>query len=289
MLQLAITGPYFERVVTVREGELLFGGAPLNDIVLAHATVSPRHARLVARGPRVIIADLASANGTWVNGRRLDGPHPLVLGDRIEIGPYAITARDTAGGHAPPAFVPRDATEAALVAQITGGDHDSRPVYADWLDEHAQPHEAAFVRAQDELVALRIRREDVVTPPDAPFRWRAAVARPPIEACHFDYECPNEWGSLAPTAQPGVRMCGACKEQVYYCDSVADARQHAANGQCVALDLHAERVDDDLGPPYGQTCEGCGTVAGEIEATKCRACGKALALRVMRVGRLAVR
>jgi uncharacterized protein (TIGR02996 family) len=289
VLRLAIIGPYFERVVDVREGELVFGRAEQNDVVLAHPTVSPRHARLVARGPRVIIADLASDNGTWINGHRLDGPHPLAVGDRIEIGRYAITASDARAVHEPPGLAHHDATEAALLAQIAAGDHDSRPVYADWLEERAHSREAAFVRAQDELVALRIRRDDVVTPADAPFRWRAAIARPPIEACDFDFECPKEWGSLAPTAQPGVRMCGACKKPVYYCDSVADAREHAANARCVALDLSAARIDDDLGPPYGETCEGCGTVAGEIGSVKCASCGKALRVYTMRMGMVAVR
>ena len=77
MLQLAIAGELSLRLVDVVEGELTFGRAGQNDIVLAGSEVSPRHARLIVRGARLTIADLASDNGTWLNGARLAEPHLL--------------------------------------------------------------------------------------------------------------------------------------------------------------------------------------------------------------------
>lgn len=63
---------------------------------LPHPRVSRRHAELVVEGRRVGIRDLDSANGTFVNGERLTGFRQLTLGDRVDIGPYALTFRGDA-------------------------------------------------------------------------------------------------------------------------------------------------------------------------------------------------
>ncbi len=49
--------------------------------------ISRRHAR-VARGAdgQLAIEDLGSANGTFVNGTRIDAPRTLVAGDRVRVG-----------------------------------------------------------------------------------------------------------------------------------------------------------------------------------------------------------
>jgi ABC-type multidrug transport system ATPase subunit len=57
---------------------------------LDHPHVSRRHASLAIDGRRVVITDLDSSNGTFVNGRPLARPTTLVAGDRIDIGPFAI-------------------------------------------------------------------------------------------------------------------------------------------------------------------------------------------------------
>src|SRR5205807_2290164 len=44
------------------------------EFVLDHPHVSRRHARLLVDGDRVRLHDLGSANGTFVNGRRLTEP-----------------------------------------------------------------------------------------------------------------------------------------------------------------------------------------------------------------------
>ncbi len=37
-----------------------------------------------------MLADLGTANGTFVNGRRLTKPAPLAVGDRVDVGPFAL-------------------------------------------------------------------------------------------------------------------------------------------------------------------------------------------------------
>ncbi len=47
---------------------------------------SSRHARISREGPIVVIEDLGSTNGTYLNDELLTGPQPLHDGDRIRIG-----------------------------------------------------------------------------------------------------------------------------------------------------------------------------------------------------------
>jgi ABC-type multidrug transport system ATPase subunit/pSer/pThr/pTyr-binding forkhead associated (FHA) protein len=57
---------------------------------LDHPHVSRLHASLAVEGGRVVLADLGSANGTFLNGRRLSRPAALSPNDRIDIGPFSL-------------------------------------------------------------------------------------------------------------------------------------------------------------------------------------------------------
>ena len=48
--------------------------------------LSRRHARVYKQSGRVIVEDLGSMNGTFVNGRRIDEPTVVSGGDSIEVG-----------------------------------------------------------------------------------------------------------------------------------------------------------------------------------------------------------
>ena len=299
-VKLAITGERLARVVDVVEGELTFGRSGKNDVVLDGAEISARHARLVKRGAHVFIADLASDHGTWVNGGKLAGPHALAPGDEIAIGHYRIEvhaeiSRVLPRNPPPPPLRPRDGVEAQLLAQIAARDAGSRDVYADWLDDRGLQREAEFVRAQDELVQLRApiardrQREVSAAAVELDPRWRLAVSRPAIERCapEFAFRCPKDWGTLARTDDPGVRFCSSCTKPVYYAATVAEARERAANRECVALDLTAARRDGDLDAPYGRHCVACGFTAGTYGQPICARCGADLPNRPMMVGAIA--
>ena len=61
------------------------GRTPDNDIVVSDVLASRRHARLTAGGPALLIEDLGSVNGTFVNGRRIQRS-PLSENDVVTIG-----------------------------------------------------------------------------------------------------------------------------------------------------------------------------------------------------------
>lgn len=70
----------------LRDGENVVGrGEDAAVPVDAHG-VSRRHARIVVSGRTATLEDLGSKNGTFLNGRRLEGPAPLGSGDEIQLG-----------------------------------------------------------------------------------------------------------------------------------------------------------------------------------------------------------
>jgi hypothetical protein len=75
----------------VPPGGALIGRSRECDIVIDDTNVSRRHAELSPGGNGWRIQDLGSTNGVRVNGRQVEGPHPLESGDRIELGTVSVT------------------------------------------------------------------------------------------------------------------------------------------------------------------------------------------------------
>ena len=69
----------------------LLGRGEQADIQLEDAFASSQHARLVPQGDVMVLEDLGSTNGTYLNGEPLRGPQPLHAGDRIRIGDSEFT------------------------------------------------------------------------------------------------------------------------------------------------------------------------------------------------------
>jgi len=68
------------------DGELILGREhPSADLVIPDPGVSRRHARLLREKGTVILEDLGSSNGTYVNGRRVMEAE-VAAGDEIELG-----------------------------------------------------------------------------------------------------------------------------------------------------------------------------------------------------------
>jgi FHA domain len=61
------------------------------DIQLEDTFASSQHARLAPHGEVIVLEDLGSTNGTYLNEEPLRGPQPLHPGDRIRIGDSQFT------------------------------------------------------------------------------------------------------------------------------------------------------------------------------------------------------
>ena len=83
-LKLA-SGPLTGKVVEIAS-TLRLGRHPFNELSLADPGVSRYHCWILVRDGVASVEDLASANGTFVNGRRLRLRHALASGDLIRVG-----------------------------------------------------------------------------------------------------------------------------------------------------------------------------------------------------------
>ncbi len=68
------------------------GRTPDNDIVIAHAQVSSKHASLHKAGQQLFLEDHGSANGTYVRGQRIPAGQrvPVQNGEKVFIGPMPL-------------------------------------------------------------------------------------------------------------------------------------------------------------------------------------------------------
>ncbi|MBX3441201.1 MAG: SpoIIE family protein phosphatase [Planctomyces sp.] len=73
----------------LRSNEIIVGRLPECDIQFNSTMISRKHARLLRQDGQVILEDLGSGNGTFVNGRRINANEPITLAndDRVKFGP----------------------------------------------------------------------------------------------------------------------------------------------------------------------------------------------------------
>jgi ABC transport system ATP-binding/permease protein len=83
-------GPLAGRCYAV--GTELVIGRQDAELLLDDPQVSRRHAVVRAIDGKLEVEDLGSANGTFVNGARVDEPQRLGSGDEIAIGPVVLEA-----------------------------------------------------------------------------------------------------------------------------------------------------------------------------------------------------
>ncbi len=68
------------------DGEIVLGRGDRAEIRLEDPFASSRHALIYEQGNAIVIEDLASTNGTYLNEELLQTPRPLHPGDRVRIG-----------------------------------------------------------------------------------------------------------------------------------------------------------------------------------------------------------
>ena len=70
------------------------GRAVENDIVITSKRVSREHAQVQRQGRHMVLTDLGSTNGTFLNGERVMTPVELRDGDGVSIGGVILTFHD---------------------------------------------------------------------------------------------------------------------------------------------------------------------------------------------------
>lgn len=87
---VAYAGVALGRIFPLSVGESVIGRAPDVQVPLLDSEVSRQHARLTLAEGRIQLEDLASTNGTRVNGEPLAGAITLQAGDRVAVGGHVL-------------------------------------------------------------------------------------------------------------------------------------------------------------------------------------------------------
>lgn len=94
--RLVVLEPKERRGTTFAIGEssITIGRETTNTIVIADdAYVSGHHATIALIGGNVVVDDIVSKNGTYVNGTRVSQQRALHVGDRVQIGATILEAQ----------------------------------------------------------------------------------------------------------------------------------------------------------------------------------------------------
>lgn len=114
MFRLRIVGQGKERTEEFGKSTIFIGRSQENDLVLPVPSVSKRHARLLIKDGRYVLMDLGSTNGTFVNGKQINGPVVVRPNDIIGVGEYELSLLPSA-----PRASPRQATVPANLPSQT--------------------------------------------------------------------------------------------------------------------------------------------------------------------------
>ncbi len=90
---VVLTGSREALRVRLRAQGHVVGRSPECDIPIDDPYASEFHARVGLQGETVVVHDLGSTNGTYVNGRRVTSPTTVSRGDTVQIGKTTLEVR----------------------------------------------------------------------------------------------------------------------------------------------------------------------------------------------------
>jgi predicted component of type VI protein secretion system len=182
-------GPGAGQLVPVKQGALVMGRSSSADLRLQHPSISRRHAQLTRRGDLLLLKDLGSQNGTFLNRGRVTGEVAMMPGDEISMGNALLRLRGP--GSTPAVGVPAKTDTLPSGRRWTNGDTLRVALLAAVV--------GSMVAALLTLVAMHLPQEDDAPPPatrpGAPETLRRMSPEPPAPGA-------LETGAPTPAAPP---------------------------------------------------------------------------------------
>jgi pSer/pThr/pTyr-binding forkhead associated (FHA) protein len=146
--------------VAFRGAKMVIGRDPSCDKVIDLPMVSGRHALLARRDNQVLIKDLGSSNGTFVNGQRINGEIAVNNGDLIGLGSHTLVlAIEPPTALQPTIPIPAHEPASSAAIPTTSTASVSRPdvtLSRDLGDALVPPWRLAALFLQAPLLALAI-------------------------------------------------------------------------------------------------------------------------------------
>jgi hypothetical protein len=284
---------------TIPAGRSAIGRVAGTAVTLPDATVSRRHAEIDRSAAGIAIRDLASANGTYVNGARLHGARELNDGDEVRIGAvvlrFSIVVTPTGTARTPPPPIegstsptgPRSfgdvqgpvhgvglghettvravafgsGTDDALIAAMAANLPRRSIAAANMTDERALPQSTYQLLDRRILaIALRFLDEDLAVP----FLTGLGKYRALLKAAHDTRANPEQGEVLVTLADPH-RITST---QHPYVALVIDDREIA-------------RVSFEISLVFGLFETAVAVRRGAIESVECEACSLTIILSLV--------
>jgi WD40 repeat protein len=197
------------RMVTFDKGQVQVGRAQECELCLGGQGISSRHCRFVQTPTGIIVEDLGSTNGTFVNRQRISTPTPITGRDEIIVAMYEIRLQEVATGMsaAPP------------VSHVPMG---PAPVSNRQATGVVPPSFQAQAMANPSV------------PPRAPSVPPSSSASPPSgasrEATTVDADWARQWEKLDMLAREWIAS-GKDRKQLLRGDKLSHARSWLASGR----------------------------------------------------------
>ena len=117
--------------------EITVGRVDENHICLPKGNISKKHTKIVVKDGKIIVLDLKSTNGTYVNGKKLAGPQVIQPSDNVYIGDFILNVEppDLDAGAEHDGHGEAEAAEAAA-------EEDGHSYEGDEATDRAPPHVA---------------------------------------------------------------------------------------------------------------------------------------------------
>lgn len=133
---LTLTGPEGRHRFAMVGDEIIIGRAPSCDIAIGHKSISRRHLRIAIDGNNFVAEDLGSQNGSRLNNKRINGPTPFRIGDKLQMSEFTLevgyleTPQTNGGDNKASKTMMIDRSELAKAAYVDGDGFDRMPSHA---------------------------------------------------------------------------------------------------------------------------------------------------------------
>jgi sigma-B regulation protein RsbU (phosphoserine phosphatase) len=136
------------RIVSLEQSRYTVGRAPSNDLPFPHVTaLSREHCVFEQDGANWIVRDLGSTNGTFLNGKPVEGSRPLRARDRVTLGQLTLVFHDSPAPAGQAVVFVEDATSPVASTTISASLQDLLREN----DGYAGAHIKALIQAGREL------------------------------------------------------------------------------------------------------------------------------------------
>ncbi|HEV3163611.1 MAG TPA: FHA domain-containing protein [Isosphaeraceae bacterium] len=197
---VVVRGRSESQILKLGRGIITAGRQEDCQLRIRSSQVSRRHCQLYEREGRLVVMDLGSSNGTFVNGKKVEGQKVLKPGDVLTLGKVKLRVEKLGG---PPVGAKSKPSDTAVSEPTVELEEDDGEEYEIDFDEDAAETEAPAVTEDLAVEALGLEpdedeAEEAMPAPQKPPQQKAPQQKPqPAEHEHQPPEGPAPMGEDA--------------------------------------------------------------------------------------------